>query len=105
MGIPNEARSSRHVERYASYHLAAIKAEPAAAHSVAPTEQLLTALRSAEVAHAAAEQAEVEEREVVPTWGLGNRRVSAGAARSSRFSEGRKHDGARPFEVGGRSRA
>lgn len=60
MGIPNEARSSRHVERYASYHLAAIKAEPAAAHLVAPTEQLLTALRSAAAAHAAAEQAEVE---------------------------------------------
>lgn len=41
MGIPNEKRAASHLKAFTLFHLAALRADPAASHLVEPTERLL----------------------------------------------------------------
>jgi hypothetical protein len=62
MGIPSEARSTRHLKAFTQYHLAALKADPATAHLIEPTEKLLSATLAALDAREAAEQLELDRQ-------------------------------------------
>lgn len=59
MGIPNENRSTSHLKAFTTYHLAALGADPACAHLVAPTEQALSALTAAFAIRETAERGEL----------------------------------------------
>jgi len=62
MGIPNEQRATRHLRDFTLYHLAGLKADPAAPHLIEPTEQALSALLAALDKREAAERVELNQQ-------------------------------------------
>jgi hypothetical protein len=62
MGIPNEQRATRHLRDFTLYHLAGLKADPAATHLIEPTEQALSAVLAALGKREAAETVELNQQ-------------------------------------------
>jgi hypothetical protein len=59
MSIPNEKRSTSHLKSFTLYHLAALRADPDAAHLIESTDKVLAELLRTHAAREAAEQEEL----------------------------------------------